>query len=62
MKSLGDKIRELCQKTGWAEEDLAHEIGVSVSTVQRWERGCANPCPLVRRELARLFRDPGALS
>ncbi len=61
MKSLDDKIRELYPKMGWDREDSAHEVGVRVSAVQRWERECANLCPPVCTEFARLFRDPGAL-
>ncbi len=55
MKSLGDKIMSSVKKTGRDREELAYEIDVSVSTVQCWECGCANLCPLVRREIVRLF-------
>jgi len=43
----------------WSQEDLAREIGVSLSTVQRWEEQGGNPTRLARRELARLFREAG---
>lgn len=44
---------------GWAQEDLAREIGVSLSTVQRWESKGGNPTRLARRELKKLFQEAG---
>jgi len=56
---LKEKVRVLRQKKGWAQEDMAREIGVSLSTVQRWEKQGANPTRLARRELAKFFREMG---
>jgi len=44
---------------GWAQEDLARRIEVSLSTVQRWESKGAKPTRLARRELGRLFQEAG---
>ncbi|PIU57674.1 MAG: hypothetical protein COS88_00435 [Chloroflexi bacterium CG07_land_8_20_14_0_80_51_10] len=38
MERLAKKVKELRRKMGWGQEDMAREIGVSLSTVQRWER------------------------
>ncbi len=38
VERLREKVKELRRKRGWAQEDLAREISVSLSTVQRWER------------------------
>ena len=57
MLELRAKVRELRRKLGWAQEDLAREIGVSLSTVQRWERKETNPTRLAQRALKRLFRE-----
>ena len=35
MEQLREKVKKLREKGGWAQEDLAWEIGVSLSTVQR---------------------------
>ena len=44
---------------GWTQEDLAREIGVSISTVQRWEgKGC-RPIRIIARELERLYKKAG---
>ena len=59
MERLSERVRELRKRNGWAQEDLAREIGVSLSTVQRWEKQGGSPTRLARRELARLFREAG---
>jgi len=38
MEQLKEKVRKLRKKRGWTQEDLAWEISVSLSTVQRWEK------------------------
>ena len=59
MERLAEKVKEVRRKMGWAQEDLAQEIGVSLSTVQRWERQGGEPTRLARRELKRLFEKAG---
>jgi len=59
MEQFKEKVRALRKKRGWSQEDLAREIDVSLSTVQRWESKGANPTRLARRELKRLFREAG---
>ncbi len=59
MEQLSEKLKELRIKKGWAQEDLAREICVSLSTVQRWEKQGAKPIRLARRELTRLFEEAG---
>lgn len=59
MEQLREKVKELRRKRGWAQEDMAREIGVSLSTVQRWERQGGKPTRLARRELSRLFEEAG---
>ena len=59
MERLAEKVKELRRKMGWGQEDMAQEIGVSLSTVQRWERQGGQPTRLARRELKRLFKEVG---
>lgn len=59
MKQFKEKVKALRAKRGWSQEDLAREIEVSLSTVQRWEAKGANPTRLARRELKRLFKEAG---
>ena len=57
MEHLRAKVKKLRKKMGWAQEDLARQIDVSLSTVQRWEAKGAKPTRLARRELEKLFRE-----
>ena len=59
MERLSDKLKELRKKKHWTQEDVAREIDVSLSTVQRWEKKGGEPTRLARRELHRLFRREG---
>ena len=59
MERLNEKVRELRKRKGWVQEDLAREISVSLSTVQRWEKKGGKPTRLARRELKKLFREAG---
>jgi len=60
VERLQEKLKELRKRKGWTQEDLAHEVGVSLSTIQRWERvGVSRPFRLARRELRGLFQKAG---
>jgi len=59
VERLKEKVKELRKKKGWTQEDLAREIGVTLSTVQRWEKQGGNPTRLPRRELTMLFQKAG---
>ncbi len=55
MENLGSRLKQLRSSQGWAQEDLARRIDVSLSTVQRWENKGARPSRLARKALERLF-------
>lgn len=57
MNQLSEQIKTLRKKMSWSQEDLAREIGVSLSTVQRWEKRGGKPIRLARMELEKLFRN-----
>ena len=59
MEKLQERLKTLRSKMSWSQEDLAREINVSLSTVQRWESRGANPTRLARQELNRIFRQKG---
>ena len=59
MEQLREKVKELRRRKSWAQEDLARGIGVSLSTVQRWEKKGGQPTRLARRELKKLFQEAG---
>ena len=56
---LRKRVKELRKKKGWAQEDLARQIGVSLSTAQRWERQETRPGRLARKILTELFQETG---
>ena len=62
MEQLQEKVKTLRQKMNWSQEDLAREIGVSLSTVQRWETRGGKPIRLARMGLERLFQKIGGES
>jgi DNA-binding transcriptional regulator YiaG len=59
VQQLQQKVKALRLKMGWSQEDLAREIDVSLSTVQRWETKDTKPTRLARRELQKFLRKAG---
>ena len=57
MERLDDVIKELRKKMGWTQEDLARELNVTLSTVQRWEKKGGKPTRLARREIQKLLKN-----
>lgn len=53
-RDISGLVREIRNKTGWTQERLAQEIGVSFSTVNNWERGKRKPHPYLLRRLKEL--------
>jgi len=48
------EIKALRQALGLTQEALARRIGVSWSTVAKWEMGRSNPSPLAREKIDKL--------
>ena len=48
------QIRDLRQRLQLTQEDFAHMIGVTFSTVNRWENGKSQPNRIALRLLANL--------
>jgi len=51
-----EEIKRLRSSRGMAQEQMATEVGVSVATVRRWERGITTPSPLAQSKLRQLIR------
>jgi DNA-binding transcriptional regulator YiaG len=51
---LARKIRELRSKLGLTQEQFAAKVGVTFSTVNRWESGKSKPSPLAMRQVEEL--------
>jgi len=52
-------IRDLRARLHMTQEEFAHAIAVTVSTVNRWENGHANPSKLAWRAIQTLARKRG---
>jgi DNA-binding transcriptional regulator YiaG len=50
----GAEIRELRKRLGLTQEEFAHAVAVTFSTVNRWENGHAKPSKLARRAIEAL--------
>ncbi len=50
----GGEIRELRKSLGLTQEEFAHAVAVTFSTVNRWENGHAKPSKLARRAIEAL--------
>ena len=54
MDEFKGNIKEIRSRLEWSQERLAREVGVSLSTVQRWEQNGTKPSRLAVREIERL--------
>ena len=57
--NAGNLIRTLRQKLSMTQEEFAHEIAVTVSTVNRWENAHAEPSKLAWKAIHELARKRG---
>ncbi|MFQ5665822.1 MAG: helix-turn-helix domain-containing protein [Candidatus Binatia bacterium] len=48
---VGSPISELRRRLKMTQEEFAHAIGVTVSTVNRWENGHIEPSRLARKAM-----------
>ncbi len=58
-ESTRNLIRTLRQQLGMTQEEFAHEIAVTVSTVNRWENSHAEPSKLAWKAIRDLARTRG---
>ena len=53
------ELKKLRTSLGMTQEQFAREVGVSYSTVSRWETGRGTPSPLARRRIEDLLARVG---
>lgn len=51
-----NKIKLIRQTIGLTQEALAHELGVSFATINRWETGKSKPSKLASRAIDEYYR------
>ena len=54
-EELPKKIKAIRQHLKPSQEELAHKLGVSFTSVNRWENGQTKPSKLARKRLEALF-------
>lgn len=59
---VGCFIRELRQLLGYTQEQFAAVLGVSFSTLNRWENSRMQPSPLALKQIASLFEQLNQIS
>ncbi|HFQ82130.1 MAG TPA: XRE family transcriptional regulator [Desulfobacterales bacterium] len=59
-KTFPELVKEVRKQLGISQEELAHELGVSFATINRWENGKTTPFKLARAQFdnfcARMIR------
>ncbi len=59
-RTRSELLRELRHRLGdLSQEQLARRLGVSWSTINRWENGKGAPSPLARDKLVPLLKEAG---
>ena len=43
---FSEKVKDTRKKVNFSQEDMAHQLGVSFATVNRWESGKTKPSKL----------------
>ena len=56
---IGKLIRKLRLETGLTQEQFASEVGVTFSTINRWENGRSKPSPLALKLIEGMLRQMG---
>lgn len=49
-ENFSETVKEVRRQLALSQEELAHAIGVSFATVNRWENGKTAPSKLARRQ------------
>ena len=47
--NFAEQVKYVRTKLKLSQEDLAHELGVSFATINRWEKGSYNPSRLAKK-------------
>lgn len=46
--TFGENVKDVRKRLSMSQEQLARELNVSFSTVNRWENGKSNPSPMAK--------------
>jgi len=51
VQNIPEMVKEIRRQLSLSQEDLARELGISFSTVNRWENGLVKPSKLAKAQL-----------
>ena len=57
--NTGNMIKDLRTRLNMTQEEFAHALGITVSTVNRWENGHSEPSKLARASILGLAEKSG---
>ncbi len=57
LENFPELVKGVRKQLRISQEELAHELGVSFATVNRWENGKTVPSKLARRQFDQLCRE-----
>jgi putative transcriptional regulator len=52
-----ETVKEVRRQLGLSQEELAHALGVSFATVNRWENGKTDPSKLAQRQFEQFCKN-----
>ena len=56
-ENFPETVKEVRRQVGLSQEELAHALGVSFATVNRWENGKTVPSKLAQRQFEQFCKD-----
>lgn len=56
-ENIGARVKAVRAQLGLSQEDFAHALGVSFTTVNRWENGKTSPSRLARKQFDQFCED-----
>lgn len=56
-ENFPETVKEVRRQLALSQEELAHALGVSFATVNRWENGKTVPSKLAQRQFEQFFKD-----
>jgi putative transcriptional regulator len=58
-ENFPETVKEVRRQLGLSQEELAHALGVSFATVNRWENGKTVPSKLAQRQFEQFCKEQG---
>lgn len=60
-KPFSEQVKAVRTALNFSQEELAHALGVSFATVNRWENGKTSPSKLAQRQFEQFCEDQKSL-